>query len=213
MLPPVESDSTYLLLIRHGATTANEMRPYTLQGRSVDLDLSPTGQKQAKAVGEFLKSAPLNHVYSSPLKRAVQTAEQVALHHDLNVQTLSTIAEVDVGQWEGKSWDIIMAEFPDEYEKFINDPGDTPYLRGESYRDVLNRTEPAMKELFERHVGEVVAVVAHNVVNRAWLAHLLGLEMRLAKTLNQQNTCVNLIRHRGGETTLLTLNSHFHVPQ
>ncbi|WP_166831619.1 histidine phosphatase family protein [Thalassoroseus pseudoceratinae] len=213
MLPPVESDTTYLLLIRHGATTANEMRPYTLQGRSVDLDLSPTGQAQAVAVGEFLKSAPLSHVYASPLKRAQQTAGQIALHHDLNVQTLETIAEVDVGQWEGKHWDGIMAEFPDDYRKFMDDPGDTPYLGGESYRDVLNRTEPAMAKLLEQHKGEAIVVVAHNVVNRAWLAHLLGLEFRLAKTLDQQNTCVNVIRHKDGETKLLTMNSHFHVPQ
>ncbi len=213
MLPPVEPDATCLLLIRHGATAANEMRPYILQGRSIDLDLNETGQAQAKALGEFLRPFSLNHVYASPLKRAQQTAEQIASHHNLSVQSLETIAEVNVGQWEGKNWGDIMKEFPDDYRKFMDDPGDTPYLGGESYRDVLNRTAPTMLELFQRHRGETVAVVAHNVVNRAWLAHLLGLEMRLAKTLHQQNTCINVIRHRDGETTLLTMNSHFHLPQ
>jgi probable phosphoglycerate mutase len=67
---------------------------------------------------------------------------------------------VDVGGWEGKSWNMIMEENEAAYHAFMNDPGDTPYLNGESYRDVLNRVKPALAQVLEQHRGQSIVVVA-----------------------------------------------------
>ena len=207
-----DDETTQLFLIRHGATEANERRPYVLQGRGIDFPLSETGREQARAVGRFLsKLATVKAIYSSSLIRAMETANEIARHHGLEAQTLDNIQEVDVGRWEGKSWEMVMAEHEVEYHRFMNDPGETPYLGGESYRDVLGRVKPAIAELLNRHRGESVVVVAHNVVNRAYLADVLGLELRRAKDIHQANCCVNVIHHKRGKSELISLNSQFHL--
>ncbi len=203
--------TTYLYLVRHGATDANEQRPYILQGCGINLGLSETGRQQSLAVADFLSSHPLREIYSSRMQRAVETAGIIAARHDINVQTADGLHECDVGQWEGKDWGSIERENPDEYHAFMNAPGENPYLGGESYGDVLRRVEPVLGELIAKHAGQTIAVVAHNVVNRAYLGNLLGLDMRQARRLSQSNTGVNIIRHRDGETSLVTMNAHFHL--
>ena len=173
--------TTTLYLIRHGATDANLARPYILQGRGVDLNLNATGRAQAAAVGEFLKTRKLNHVYCSVLKRAVETAQAVAHPHGFEPERLEDITECNVGQWEGMDWDSIALKHPEEFRLFNEDPAESPYLGGECYRDVLTRVAPAFQCLLEKHAGETIAVVAHNIVNRVYTAHLLGLELRKAK--------------------------------
>ena len=206
-----ETPSTYLYLIRHGATVANEQRPYVLQGRGIDLPLSPTGRRQAEAVADFLAEFPLSAVYSSTMRRAAETAESIASRHGLLPTTVAHLQECDVGRWEGLDWETIMREHAESYHAFMNDPAENPYLGGESYGDVLRRIVPVFDELMQRHAGRSIAVVAHNVVNRVYVAHLLGLDLRRARDLQQKNTCINVIRQRGGETRLLTMNSCFHL--
>ena len=208
------TEKTTLYLVRHGATAANELVPYTLQGSGIDNPLSPTGQRQAAAVGEFLAPFPLAAIYCSRLTRALQTARAIAAPHGLEPTPLDAIQEVNVGLWEGLSWDLIRERHREAHDAFHAAPGTSPYLGGESYANVLARAEPIFAELLKRHVGEEIAVVAHNVVNRAYLSHLLGLDINLAKNIEQTNTCVNVVDYdaRRERTRVMTLNANFHVP-
>lgn len=211
-IPKPDPDATNLLLIRHGATPPNEQRPYILQGCGINPSLSESGRKQAAALSDFLyKNSALQHVYCSPMIRAKETAITIGEPFGLIPQEIAEIHECDVGQWEGKSWDIIMEESPEAYRAFMDDPAQNRYLEGESYRDVLDRSQPAIHKILERHPGETVAIVAHNVVNRVYLAHLLGLELKRAKEIAQTNTGINLISHKAGETRLVSMNSIFHL--
>lgn len=212
MTPTPPADTTWLYLVRHGATEANERKPYILQGRGVNYGLSEIGRRQADSVARFLSEFSIQRIYSSCLLRSIETAEAIARFHELAVEQIDELAECHVGQWEGKDWETIMHEFPEAYSQFIANPGEAPYLGGESYGDVLRRVKPVFDRLLEQHAGESIAVVAHNVVNRAYLGHLLGLEPRRSKDVRQANCCVNVIHHRRGETQVMTLNSHFHVP-
>lgn len=206
-----DEETTQLFLVRHGATEANEKRPYVLQGKGINFSLSETGRAQAQAVGRFLAKFNVKAVYASPLLRAAETAAQIARPFGFPVRTLEKIHEVDVGQWEGKSWNIIREENEDAYHAFMNDPGETPYLGGESYRDVLNRVKPAIDSVIEKHRGQSIVVVAHNVVNRAYLADVMGLDLKRAKDIQQSNCCVNIVHLAHGKAELMTLNAHFHL--
>jgi len=207
------SETTLLYLIRHGATEANERRPYILQGRGLDGPLSERGERQAASVARLLAEFQIDAICSSPLQRAIQTAEAIAGSHGLEVQTEAAITECDVGAWEGMDWGSIESEFPDAYRAFRRDSAASPYLRGESYQDVQQRVMPAIARLLEQHRGKSFVVVAHNVVNRAYLAGLMGLDLRRATDIRQLNCGVNVIRHRDGQTELLTLNAHFHLDE
>lgn len=207
------AEETILYLVRHGATPSNEEKPRRLQGSGVDSSLSPRGEKQAKQVGEFLASIPLDVVFCSPLKRARETAEQIASRHDLEASVVEQLREVNVGRWERLDWGTICEQFPDDYQRFIEDSAQHGYAGGESFTDVVNRVGPVFEELLAGNVGKRIAIVAHSVVNRTWLASLLGVPLRMARDLPQDNCCVNVIRYRGGQTKLLTLNSHFHISE
>lgn len=208
---PPDENVTYLILVRHGATDANEQRPYILQGNAIDLNLSEAGRRQATAVGEFLAKYPLAAVHASTMKRAVETAEAIAGHHELDVETHPELKEADVGAWEGLDWATIMERHPEEHARFFENPAENPYLGGESYNDVHARASAKLEELIDRYRGQTFAVVAHNVVNRSLLAPLLGVDMRYAKEIAQANTGVNILKNDGERTKVVTLNSFFHL--
>ena len=204
---------TTLYLVRHGATDANLQHPYILQGSGINLPLNETGQEQAALVGRFLSELLIQHIYSSPLLRARQTAEAIAQHHQLTVNSVEAIQECNVGQWEGMDWDSISQQNPVEYKAFMENPSLTPYLGGESYGDVQLRATAAINQLLKQHLGDTIAIVAHNVVNRAYLSGVLGQDLCYAKDLRQSNCCVNILKHAEGKTSLITMNSHFHTQE
>ena len=211
MLPRPEADSAILLLIRHGATEANLRRPYILQGRTLNGPLSETGVEQVTKARDFLKDFPIDACYASPMVRARQSAEIIAEPHGHEVQSLEEIVEVHVGDWESKSWDIIMQEDPELYQQFMKNPATIPYKNGESYHDVQQRIVPAFNKLAEENLGRMITVVAHNVVNRSLLANLLDLDLKYAKDLKQNNACVNVLKYSEGKLKVVTMNGVFHL--
>jgi broad specificity phosphatase PhoE len=202
---------TRLFLLRHGATAANREVPYRLQGRASDRPLDETGQLQAEAAAQALSHQKIAAVYSSPLLRAVQTAEAVATLYGLKVDIEALLIEADIGTWEGLTWDQVAARDPERHRLFMADPGTTPYPEGESFADAGLRASKALQRLAAAHENETIAIVAHNILNRGYLAPLLGVPMAKARDIRQSNTGINLIEIEGDRSTVITLNSVLHL--
>ena len=201
----------WLYLIRHGATDNNRADPPRLQGRRTDPGLSDEGHEQALKTGRLLAAAPLGTVYASPLLRARQTAEPIAQPHGLAVEVVEDLVEVDVGDWEGRPWDEIERTDPDAYRAFMTDASVHCYLGGENLQTVFNRAAPALERLMAENLGRVIAAVAHNVVNRAYLAPLLGLPLARYRWIPQDNCGINLLRYRDGKVKVVTINGALHL--
>jgi len=201
---------TRLFLIRHGSTGPNECRPFVLQGCEINGPLTELGQRQSQSVARALAEFQIHAVYASSLTRAMQTAEFIAAPHQLPVTPVPDLRECSVGRWEGKSWEQIQAEDPEGHAHFFANPVEHPHPGGESYTDVLNRVKPAITQRLEQHAGQNVVIVAHNLVNRVYLAELVGIDLRHARKLRQMNCCINLLHHHQGLTELVTLNSVLH---
>jgi broad specificity phosphatase PhoE len=201
----------YLYLIRHGATEANLARPPRLQGRRHDPPLARLGVRQAEATRDFLAGRPFDVCYSSPLLRAVQTAAIIAAPHGLSPQPHPELTECDVGRWEGLDWQTIRSLDAEAHHHFMADPGQYAYPGGESFGDVHRRAAPALEELLTRHAGGSILVVAHHVVNRTYLAGLLGLAPGQARQVTLDNCGISVIVREGNETSLCTLNAAFHL--
>jgi len=210
-MPSPAPDTCLLYLIRHAATANNEQRPPRLQGRRTDPGLSERGHEQARATAAWLDGARLDAVYSSPLLRARQTAEAIARPHGLSVETVDDLIEVDVGDWEGRPWDEIERTSPEAYRLFMADACINPYLGGESLGTVQARAVPAIGQLMAANTGRVIAAVAHNCVNRTYLAHLLDMPLAKYRSIPQDNCSINLIRHRNGRVKLVTVNAIMHL--
>src|SRR5262249_39712764 len=96
--------------------------------------------------------------------------------------------------------------------RYMADPAAVPYPGGESFADVHSRAAPALDHLLADHAGQTLLVVSHHVVNRTYLAALLGLPIRLARRISLDNCGISIVMSEGGKITVTTLNSTFHLP-
>jgi broad specificity phosphatase PhoE len=211
MPEPLGANDCLLYLVRHGATDNNETNPPRLQGRRTDAPLSMRGRQQAACTGRWLAAQGIEAIYASPLLRARQTAEEIARPQGLEVQVVDGLIEVDIGRWEGLTWPEVEARDPEAYRHFVTDASIHPYLGGENLQTVLDRAIPAIMNLMIANGGRRIAAVSHNVVNRAYLSHLMGIPLRRYRSIPQENCCVNLIRLSQRQPKLVTINAVGHL--
>jgi broad specificity phosphatase PhoE len=202
---------TTLLLVRHAATAANLCRPYTLQGSQPDSELAPLGLEQAHALAEALADLPVTSVVTSPLRRALGTAGVIAERFGVPVEREPALLEADVGVWAGLAWEEVERRWPDACRAFRDDPEHNGYLGGESLADVRGRVVPVAERLLAKHAQGCLVVVAHGAVNRVLLAHWLGLPLRYARRLPQDNAGYSVVECEGGTARVRTVNDVAHL--
>jgi len=153
---------TTILLARHGETDWN--REGRFQGWA-DPPLNATGRAQAVDLSVQLMAEELAAVYSSPLRRAYETAEVVAASRGLEPVTVDALREVDVGSWSGLSRAEIEQRFPEQYARWL-DYGQG-WEDGETYEQMVDRVVEALQELAEARDGERILAVTHGGPMRA----------------------------------------------
>jgi broad specificity phosphatase PhoE len=200
-----------MYLLRHGATEANLSRPPRLQGCGQNLPLAPLGLRQAELTRDFLAIRAIDHCYTSPLLRAVQTAELVAAPHGLTPISADELIECDVGRWEGLDWETIRKQDGESYQNFMANPAAFGYPEGESFAQVFERSSQFLETLWEKHEGERVLIVSHHVINRTYLAVHLGLPLERARQVQVDNCAISIVERSGARTAVTTLNALFHL--
>jgi broad specificity phosphatase PhoE len=163
---------TELILARHGETAWNVEEVFRGQ---IDVELNQTGIKQAGLLAEYLSGQKIEAVYSSPLKRALKTAEAVARHHNLEVAVSPGLIDDDFGQWQGLSLREVKDKYKELYEQWAASPQLVKIPGGESLDGVRKRALGVVNEVIANHTGAVV-LVAHRVVNKVLICALLGLD-------------------------------------
>jgi broad specificity phosphatase PhoE len=204
-------DSCLMHLVRHGATPPNLIEPPIMQGDGIDEPLAPLGVEQARCVAARLAGVRLAAVYSSPMKRSMETAEAIAAAAGLRVEPIEGLREVRVGVWEGLTWPEVERTDPERFRLYRDDPERHGYPGGETLRQLFERVAPALAELMRRHVGEQIAVVAHSVVNRVYLGEVLGVSLGQGRSIAQANCNVSQVRWQDGKPRVLTLNEVGHL--
>jgi broad specificity phosphatase PhoE len=202
---------TLMYLLRHAATEANLARPARLQGRHHNPPLARAGVRQAELTRDFLAIRPLDACYCSPLLRAVQTAAIITAAHGVAPQPVEALTECDVGRWEGLDWQTIRARDAEHYQRFMANPAVHGYPGGESFDDVFKRAAAVLEALLAVHVGQSILVVAHHVVNRTYLASLLGMSPDQARQVSLDNCGISVVVRDGERTSVTTLNAAFHL--
>ena len=192
-----------LLLIRHA-----------LPIRRVDVDgpadpvLSDLGVQQAHHLAIYLSSEKLQAVYSSPMKRALQTAEPVAAAQGLDVRVEDDVAEYD----RDSTWYI-----PVEELKAANDPRWQQVLAGtlggDDFDPIAFRRQivGAVERLIDTHAGERIAVVCHGGVINAYLSHILGYDAPQSFFYPNYTSIHRVAAARSGERSILTMNETAHL--
>jgi broad specificity phosphatase PhoE len=160
--------TTTIVLVRHGETDWNRERRF--QGHA-DTPLNEAGRAQAAELAELLREERLSAVYTSPLRRANETAQIVAARLGLRASELDPLREIDVGDWQGLTVDEVRTRFPELAEVAWH----AGWPKGETYDELAARVVPALYELARQHAGERVLGITHAGPIRAALAAATGL--------------------------------------
>lgn len=200
---------TQIILVRHGQTEWNRVERF--RGRA-DMPLNETGINQAEATGVRVaaKWKPVA-IYSSPLARAVKTAEAIAKHFGLSVQINPDLADIDYGDWQGLSPEEVGTRWGEMLDKWYNAPHLASIPNGETLADLRERAMKTVNELAARHTGETILLLGHTVINRIILLGVLGLGNERFWHIRQDTCAINLFDVKDGEYTLVSLNDTCHL--
>jgi broad specificity phosphatase PhoE len=199
---------TRILLIRHGQTEWNRERIF--RGRA-DVPLSAEGLRQAQALAERLATDDVAAVYTSPLVRAVATAEHAAKPHCSQPITVDALTDMSYGEWEGKPHERVQEQWPDLYEKWHSAPHLVRPPGGETLSEVRQRALEALLHITAEKSDATVVVVSHRVVCKLLLCAALGLEDSAFWHVRQDTCCVNLLEYEHGRMTVCLLNDTCHL--
>ncbi|HKE98799.1 MAG TPA: MSMEG_4193 family putative phosphomutase [Actinomycetes bacterium] len=161
-----------LLLLRHAATELTGVR---LSGWTPGISLNDEGRAQARALARRLEPVRIDALYSSPLERCVETAEEVAGARGLQVRVLADLGEVRYGDWTGRELKELAKE---QLWRVVQlHPSQARFPGGESLYEMQVRAVAAVERLRADHRGQTVAVASHADVIKAVTAHYLGLHL------------------------------------
>ena len=195
---------TTLYLIRNGATEWS--REGRVAGRR-ELGLSTQGRAQAEELGERLKQCDLTEILSSPLPRAVETAELMAGPHHVEVARDPRLTDFHVGQWEGLRHAELQQN--EAYRTFLQHPDQAPFPGGERLADVRERMLSSVSQaLADNELGASIAIVSHAGPLRVLIAHYLGMPLDSFHRLRVSPSSVSALRFdsEDGPPRLLSLN-------
>jgi broad specificity phosphatase PhoE len=160
--------ATTIVLVRHGETDWN--RESRFQGHA-DTPLNDAGRRQARDLADVLAEERFDVVYTSPLRRASETASIVAGHLGVELRELEALREIDVGDWEGLTIHEVRERFPEE-ERVAWHAG---WPNGETHEELSARVVPALLALEESHADGQILGVTHAGPVRAALAAAMGM--------------------------------------
>ncbi|MFN2439954.1 MAG: histidine phosphatase family protein [Chitinophagaceae bacterium] len=191
--------------MRHGQTQWNaEGNRYC--GRT-DLPLTDLGIQQAHLVHKQMQKISLAAVYSSPLQRAWKTAQIAGSPTEIVLD--DRLIEADFGDWESKPKEVFIKENEEIWNNWCADPLKTKAGRtGETANEVIRRVDDFFNSVLRQHKTGNILVVAHNAVNRFYLAYKLGMNVKDYRKLYLDNSTISMFQlDEDGELTLVHLNS------
>ena len=199
---------TKIIYVRHGQTEWNTAGRY--QGQS-DVELTAAGREQAAKLAAHFPVEKVHAVYSSDLKRALETAACIAAAKGLEVQPRAALRELSFGDWEGLTYEQITERWPEALHDFFARPDLLDIPHGESFQILQKRALACIDELVAQHDGETIVVVAHGAILRSILTAALHMDLRYVWTIRQFNTAVNIVCYEKEGTTVELVNSTAHL--
>jgi broad specificity phosphatase PhoE len=200
-----------LILVRHGETHWN--KDGLIQGGDSDIELNDTGLGQARRLATFLKNEPITAILSSPLRRAIATAEIIASQHQLSVEIDQGLKELKVGDLEGISISDLRTTFSRFLLKWWQDGEAMKLPNGESLVDLQQRAWKVIEGLLERHKTSsdlnkdaAAVVVSHYFVTLAIILKALDLPLGYFIKFKLDLGGVSILEFRDYGARLVTFN-------
>lgn len=198
-----------VILVRHAATSWNQER--RIQGGGSDTELSEMGKKQAQILAQLLKGENIVAIYSSPQKRAIDTAKAIAQNYPIEVTIVFGLREIDVGEFEG----IPLASLGTSFDQFLVEwrqpDGSANLPGGESLTDLADRVWAVMENIREKHCDGVVVVVSHYFALLTIICRALGLSLSHLGRLRVSVGGISILDFEDKKSRLVVLNDTCHL--
>lgn len=180
-----------IYITRHGETRWNT------EGRcqgSCDSNLTENGIKDAMRLGERVNDIRFDAIYSSPLKRALDTAKYIRGNKETKIIIDDNLKEINFGVWEGMTFDEIKENYPDQYNKVWNKPELYEPVDGETIQYLMKRVKKVLDEIIKSNHNEDVLIVTHAFVLKAIFAIVKGYTIEhFWDPPFASNTCLSII--------------------
>jgi broad specificity phosphatase PhoE len=199
---------TRFILVRHGQTEWNRVERF--RGRA-DLSLDETGRRQAEAAALRLKGEKIAAIYSSPLKRTIETASILARQLKLPVQPFEGLLDIDFGSWQGLSPEEAAQQDSQLYKKWLEHPDEVSFPNGESLDIVRQRVVSGVEDVASKHNDQTVVLVSHKVVCQVLMCAMIGLDNSHFWQVRQDVNAINVFEFRDGAPLVMLVNDTCHL--
>lgn len=197
--------ATRIHLIRHGQVAGYDQPRYNGQ---TDVALTDVGLEQYHRLKGLLSDKPISACYTSDLSRCAIGADIICRQFGIEPVRRSELRELNIGIWEGMTWQEITSRWPEEWHARLADLVNYRVPEGENLLDVHNRVMPVIAEIIERHKGQEILVVGHGGVNRVVLLNAIGAPLAGMFNIEQNYGCHNIIDYYAdNRATVKLLNS------
>ena len=180
---------TTFFLIRHGE---NDFVGKKIAGRMPGVHLNAHGKQQAEQLMEKLSRASIQKIFSSPLERAMETAEPLAGKLGLNIQTCDAFLEIQFGDWSGKSFAELESDC--RWRQWNSFRSATRIPNGETMIEVQSRFVGELERIRAENPNERIAIFSHADPIRAALMHFLGMPLDFIHRLEIDPASISILK-------------------
>lgn len=200
---------TTVILIRHGETDWNRDRRF--RGHA-PVPLNARGRQEAELTAQRVVSSwNVNTIYSSPVARAVETAEPLRRLTGLPIHVSAPFVDLDFGAWQGRTPAEVVLSHPDELETWMREPAAVRIPCGETLAEVEVRAMSELSAIVSRHPKQTVAIVSHTEVNRLVILTALRGSPNALRRVGQDTCAINVLRVEDGAIDVLSINDSCHL--
>lgn len=193
--------ATRLIFVRHAEAEGNVKREF--HGWT-DGDITEKGHIQAQKVAERLKDVNIDMLYSSTLKRTLQTASYIAKVKTLPIIPADTLKEINGGDWEGKKWDELPSVWPEEHNTWEHKPHLHQMPNGESMEEFQQRLLTEVLSIAGEHPDKNVCIVTHGTAIRALMCCFMHCSLETMVDVEwYDNTSVTVIDYEDGKFKII----------
>jgi len=204
-------NGTLVILIRHGECEGNIKGIF--RGRT-DFPLNERGLIQAQDLAQELKNFPIKYIYSSPLSRAMQTAEIIGKTCGVEVKIEEQFNNIELGSWEGHYKKEIEKQYPEEWKLWVGNPEKLQVENMETLYEVQKRAKTCLDNLVSKHKGETLAIVSHRAVLKPLIAACLNIASPYFWRIHLDTASYSLLSHKEGRGyCLVQLNQTKHLKE
>ncbi len=200
---------TRLIIVRHAEAEGNKIRRF--HGWT-DSALTERGHLQAERVAERLKDMHVDLIYSSSLKRTMQTAGYIAQAKNLPISTSDELKEINGGDWEDLTWKELEEGWPADYDTWDNRPHLHQMPGGESMAEFQQRTLNEVLNIIKQNPGKNICIVTHGTVIRTLICHFRACTLEeMINVAWGDNTAITLIDYENGAFSTVVEGDSSHL--